>query len=475
MKKILLYTIAIFMAIPFSGAKAQGIDKPIYQIVTYRDTTYLGTFTMELFPLIAPLHVNMFDSLVSTQFFDSTAFHRVVPGFVIQGGDPNSISGPISTWGQGQPWQPTVPAEFNAVSHLRGIVGAARDADPNSASSQFYICVAAATFLDGNYTVYGQVTTGMNIVDSIVQSPRDVNDVPLQKISMFVTYIGVNDTIPTAPVLTVPGDNSLNISTSQIFRWTAVPEARLYTIEFATDSLFSNIVLVNTAGVNSTTASVLPGVTTCYWRVKTNNGGHESIYSQVWKFTTVTGAASLIYPSDSATNVFVNPNFEWSSVNGTTSYQLQVATVANFNPFSLVFNQSGLTDTTQLIPPLLSNTRYYWRVRSFNGSTAGYYSAKYTFETGTTTGIISASNSDLIEALYPNPVSGMLNISLKLNDRTPVLLKIVDLQGRTVMNETYPYSIPFQIAVDVSKFSKGVYFLELANGNTVSKEKIIIE
>jgi len=475
MKKILLYTIAIFMAIPFSGAKAQGIDKPIYQIVTYRDTTYLGTFTMELFPLIAPLHVNMFDSLVSTQFFDSTAFHRVVPGFVIQGGDPNSISGPISTWGQGQPWQPTVPAEFNAVRHLRGIVGAARDTDPNSASSQFYICVAPATFLDGNYTVYGRVTTGMNIVDSIVLSPRDVNDVPLQKISMFVTYIGVNDTIPTEPALTDPPNNSININGSQVFRWTAIPGAMLYAIEYATDSLFANIVLVKSAGINSTVANTLPGSATYYWRVKTNNGGHESIYSPVWKFTTLTGAANLIYPVDSATNVFLNPIFEWSPVGGADNYHLQVATAATFSSFSLVYSQTGLTDTTQLIPPILPNTRYYWRVRSFNGSTAGYYSAKYTFQTGTSTGIISASNSEMIEALYPNPVSGMLNISLKLNDRTPVLLKIVVLQGRTVMNETYPYSIPFQIAVDVSKFSKGVYFLELANGNTVSKEKIIIE
>src|SRR5262249_22302116 len=137
------------------------VDKPRYQIVTHRAGNYLGTFEMELFPSIAPLHTNNFDSLVAMQFYDSTAFHRVVPAFVIQGGDPNSIHGPVSTWGQGQPWQVNVNAEFSPARHYRGRLGAARDLDTNSANSQFYICVANAFSLDGQYTVYGQVTSGM--------------------------------------------------------------------------------------------------------------------------------------------------------------------------------------------------------------------------------------------------------------------------------------------------------------------------
>src|SRR5688572_11991926 len=136
------YLLSIALILFYFSTFSQGIDKPQYQIVTHRAGSYLGTFNIELFPLIAPLHVNNFDSLVGQQFYDSTAFHRVVPGFVIQGGDPNSINGPISTWGQGQPWQVTVDAEFSVVRHLRGIIGAARDVDPNSANSQFYICVA---------------------------------------------------------------------------------------------------------------------------------------------------------------------------------------------------------------------------------------------------------------------------------------------------------------------------------------------
>jgi peptidyl-prolyl cis-trans isomerase B (cyclophilin B) len=261
MVKRFLLALILLGGVPIAAQSQTGVDKPRYEIVTYRGSTLLGSFEIELFPLIAPLHVQNFDSLVNENFFDSTAFHRVVPGFVIQGGDPNTINGPISTWGQGQPWQPTVPAEFSAVRHLRGILGAARDTNINSANSQFYVCVAPATFLDGNYTVYGKVTTGMSVVDTIVLSPRDVNDVPLQKISMFINYIGVNDTVPDPVVLTDPANQAVNIGASQVFRWSTVPGAVLYTIEYATDSLFNNIVLTKKAGTNQTIANTLPLIT----------------------------------------------------------------------------------------------------------------------------------------------------------------------------------------------------------------------
>ncbi|HQU99951.1 MAG TPA: peptidylprolyl isomerase, partial [Bacteroidia bacterium] len=165
MKKGLFIIILVYTTMQ---AFAQGIDKPRYQIVTHRAGNYLGTIQIELFPLITPLATANFDSLVNAQAYDSTAFHRVVPGFVIQGGDPNSINGPVSTWGMGNPNQPNVNAEFNVVQHIRGRMGAARDVDTNSANSQFYFCVAPALFLDGNYTVYGQVTSGMDVVDTIV-------------------------------------------------------------------------------------------------------------------------------------------------------------------------------------------------------------------------------------------------------------------------------------------------------------------
>ena len=145
--------------------------KPQYNIMCEREGTYIGDIKVELFRIITPLHVHNFDSLVSIQFYDTTAFHRVVPGFVIQGGDPNSRHGDPSTWGYGDSTQTTVPAEFTNINHARGILGAARDSDINSATSQFFINVADNSSLNGQYTAYGRVYDGMTVVDDIVNSP----------------------------------------------------------------------------------------------------------------------------------------------------------------------------------------------------------------------------------------------------------------------------------------------------------------
>ncbi|MFM8918372.1 MAG: peptidylprolyl isomerase [Bacteroidota bacterium] len=457
MKKLLLFVVVIASSF---ASFAQGIDKPQYQILTKRAGAYLGTINIELFPLIAPLHTHNFDSLVNDQFFDSTAFHRVVPGFVIQGGDPNTISGPISTWGQGQPWQQNVPAEFNAVRHVRGIIGAARDNDPNSANSQFYICVANATFLDGNYTVYGKVTSGLNIVDTIVSSPRNANDVPLQKIEMFVTYTGVNDSIPTTPTLNSPADGSSGILNTQQFTFGAVPGAVLYTLQFSTDPSFSTIThSVNTGGT-STIVSNLMGSTNYYWRVIANNGGHESTPSIVRTFNSATAAANLIFPTDSAIGINTNPVFEWSSVANATSYTLQVSTSATFTTQTMVYNTAGITSTSQQVSGLNPNTLYYWRVRTANGTEQGFYSPKFTFNTGTSTGIEESNLPFQIVQLYPNPTADQL--FLNLNRQTPVslILVIKDITGKTILVESADENEK-QLVLDLKNLLQGVYLLEL--------------
>ena len=169
MKKHIALTILFFSFTILGFSQSRTFTgKPIYQILTKRAGVYLGTTTVELFPNIAPLQTRNFDSLVSVSFFDSTAFHRVIPGFMIQGGDPNSKHGPRATWGLGDPSQPLVNAEFSAAKHVRGILSAARDTPINSANSQFFICVAAAPWLDGQYSIYGHVIAGMDIVDTIV-------------------------------------------------------------------------------------------------------------------------------------------------------------------------------------------------------------------------------------------------------------------------------------------------------------------
>lgn len=139
--------------------------------------TSAGEIDIRFFPDVAPNHVKNFIDLAEKGFYNGSKFHRVIPGFMIQGGDPNTISGAPSTWGTGGSGK-NVAAEFNSVSHKRGIVSMARSNDPNSASSQFFIVTSDSTFLDKQYTVFGQVTKGMDVADKIVSAPRDASDRP---------------------------------------------------------------------------------------------------------------------------------------------------------------------------------------------------------------------------------------------------------------------------------------------------------
>lgn len=304
---IILLFLAVFTQQAYSQFTGTYTGKPTYDILVKRSGNYLGTINIELFPNIAPLHTRNFDSLVSEQFYDSTAFHRVIPGFMIQGGDPNSRSGPISTWGYGDPSQPTVNAEFTVARHIRGRLSAARDTDTNSANSQFFICVATASWLNGQYSVYGDVTGGMNIVDSIVNSPRDANDNPLQKIEMFITRTGSNDTIPAEPTLFTPATGTTGVGSSRQLRWNPVSDAVYYHMDVSTDSLFSTMFKsIDVAAIVNNITGLIPA-TTYYWRVRANNGGHWSTNSPVWNFTT-SGTVGIHSFSDSPLKIVVSPN-----------------------------------------------------------------------------------------------------------------------------------------------------------------------
>ena len=150
--------------------------------------TKFGEITLKFFPEVAPNHVNNFIELARDGFYDGTTFHRVVPGFVIQGGDPNTKSNDKSRHGMGGPGY-TVKAEFSKLPHKRGTLSMARAAHPDSAGSQFFICVADAPFLDGEYTVFGEVIKGMDVVDKIVSQPKDQRDNPIDRVEMKVKVI----------------------------------------------------------------------------------------------------------------------------------------------------------------------------------------------------------------------------------------------------------------------------------------------
>ena len=144
-----------------------------------------GTIEVEFFEDKASGHVKNFKDLASKEFYNGTTFHRVIPGFMIQGGDPNTKTNDRSSHGMGGPGY-TIDAEFNDARHDRGVLSMARSQDPNSAGSQFFIVVKDSHFLDGQYTAFGKVTSGMDVADKIVDVARDARDNPTDRIEMKV-------------------------------------------------------------------------------------------------------------------------------------------------------------------------------------------------------------------------------------------------------------------------------------------------
>ena len=197
MKKLAL-VLTLLCAVPLLAAPAAQKKKPSKKekAVATRDyantlatlQTDMGDITLKFFYDKAPRHVQNFVDLAASGFYDGTMFHRVIPGFMIQGGDPNTKKPeyPTHPYGTGGNVvggkEVRLKAEFNDISHKRGILSMARSPDPNSASSQFFIVVKDSAFLDNQYSAFGEVVSGMDVADKIAAAPRGANDRPNQPI-----------------------------------------------------------------------------------------------------------------------------------------------------------------------------------------------------------------------------------------------------------------------------------------------------
>jgi cyclophilin family peptidyl-prolyl cis-trans isomerase len=187
---VLSVTLIIFLKTDRNQSERREESHLLGEINATIDTRF-GDITLRFFPEDAPEHVKNFIELARKGFYTKTTFHRIIPGFMIQGGDPNSKNADRSRHGMGGPGY-SLKAEFNNNPHRRGTLSMARSADPDSAGSQFFICVSDAPHLDGQYTVFGEVTDGMDVVDIIVSQPRDQNDNPLERIEMTVDVLSPN-------------------------------------------------------------------------------------------------------------------------------------------------------------------------------------------------------------------------------------------------------------------------------------------
>ncbi len=157
--------------------------------------TKFGDIHIKLYPDVAPKHVENFIKLAKSGFYDGTIFHRIIPGFMIQGGDPNTKNSlRKDTYGQGGPKNEKgnpilLKAEFSDIPHKRGIVSMARANEPDTAGSQFFVVVEQSPFLDGKYTAFGEVIKGLGVADKIVSVPRNDHDLPNDRIEMTVTIV----------------------------------------------------------------------------------------------------------------------------------------------------------------------------------------------------------------------------------------------------------------------------------------------
>ena len=161
--------------------------------------TNFGDMVVNFFENSAPKHTESFKLHAKSGYYNGTIFHRVIPGFMIQGGDLNTKGENKSIYGQGghaakfygigkedNPSTWDIPAEFNDIKHTLGILSMARTSDPNSAGSQFFICAGDASHLDAQYTVFGKVIEGLGIIDKIVNMPRDNRDNPINRVEMTI-------------------------------------------------------------------------------------------------------------------------------------------------------------------------------------------------------------------------------------------------------------------------------------------------
>ena len=194
MNKIIIILLFSSLFLPFNLIYAQEVNSSISGVTdpVVIIETNLGELVIGFFPSDAPNHVINFIKLSKFGFYENTLFHRIIPGFMIQGGDPNTIDGEPNSWGMGGPDE-KLNAEFNSIKHNRGIVSMARSQDPNSAGSQFFIVHKDSNFLDEQYTVFGRLITdeSFQTLDKIASVKTDERDRPVNPELVRITKVSV--------------------------------------------------------------------------------------------------------------------------------------------------------------------------------------------------------------------------------------------------------------------------------------------
>jgi transposase-like protein len=287
---------------------------------------------------------------------------------------------------------------------------------------------------------------------------------------------------PAAPTLASPSDGATGVATNPTLSWNASTGAASYRLQVSTNSSFTSLVY-DQSGITDTSQQVsgLANNTLYYWHVNATNAGGTSSYSSTWSFTTIVEAPTaptLASPSDGATGVATNPTLSWNSSTGAASYRLQVSTDSSFT--SLVYDQSGITDTSQQVSGLANNTLYYWRVNATNAGGTSSYSSTWSF---TTTGVTSVEQlgagvptSYALYQNYPNPFNPATTIQFAIPKPSAVVLTIFNSLGRAIdvlVNQQLPVGY-YRVQWVPRNMPSGVYFYQVRSDEFNETKKLLL-
>jgi hypothetical protein len=292
----------------------------------------------------------------------------------------------------------------------------------------------------------------------------------------------VQITSPGTPVLNLPANNSINQGDTIDLKWNYSNGSSFYQLQVSTDETFSGNFLVNSSSVEDTSFTIfgMKGLTKYYWRVKSKNIAGESSWSSTFNFTTGFPATPLLIdPPHGTLDVSLNPTLKWSTAESASSYQLQVSGSTTFNSATILFDTTGITDTTYTLLNLSPNKNHFWRIRAQNQFGSGIWSSTFGFKTENITGIekentIPADYS--LEQNYPNPFNPSTKIRFSLPESGFTTLTIYDLLGNEVgilISENLTAGI-YSVNFDASNLASGTYFYKLNTVNFIQVMKMLL-
>jgi len=345
-------------------------------------------------------------------------------------------------------YNPTYPNDFSDPANILSVEGLrfSSPQEPTGTGPYYY----AVTSLDRNSN------------ESIASNVLSISPPPLSQ-------------------LIYPVNNAINMPDSIPLQWENSDFVSRYNLQVCTDSLFSsNVININNIADTLYNIWGLEGEQNYFWRIQAKNAGGTGTFSDAFKFGTGFPVAPVLaYPAYDSTNLPLEPTLGWQSVQSADNYRLQVAKSLDFNPTSIVYDSSGITDTSITIGPLQANKRHHWRVKAINTFGLSVWSNLGRFKTVNPAIIEDLGNIPLEYSLqqnFPNPFNATTHIKFSIKELSDVILKIYDIKGRvidTIVNSRLNRG-KYEISYDANHLASGIYIYVLKTDKVIMIKKMVL-